>query len=285
MLSHNHGRMISNTYVFSEYSIKDQRIRTHTKLVFLTDMHECMDDIDGLVRDIDCIKPDAVLIGGDMIIARDIRFEHYHWCDQILEFAQKIAKLYPTYAIDGNHEVKVMSTVLWDGNTTKRCYDYLWSNLIKNGVRNLNDKKISVNGVDIYGLQLGIRYYRKENEKRKKTLTSKDILERFGERDKNIYSVLLAHTPQFFKAYSAWGADLTLAGHYHGGIIKIGRQGLLGPDMEIFPKYCGGLYKRTGSDGLMHQMIVSNGIGEHTTHLRINNPREIVVISLHPADC
>ena len=276
--------MKKKNYVISKYNIVSEKIKKKTILVFLSDMHECLTDINGMVDDIENIDPDVVLIGGDMIIARDIRFEHYHWCDQILEFSKIIAKKYPTYAIDGNHEAKVMSTVLWDGNTTKRCYDYLWDKLNAAGVVNLNDNRIEVNGLDIFGLQLELNYYRKVDNESKKLITLPDLLEKIGRCDNTRFTILLAHTPQFFATYCKWGADLTLAGHYHGGVIKIGKQGLLGPANEIFPRYCGGMYQKKDSNGFLHQMIVSNGIGEHTTHLRINNPREIVVVELRPKD-
>lgn len=38
----------------------------------------------------------------------------------------------------------------------------------------------------------------------------------------------------FEKAYASWGADLTLCGHYHGGFLRIGKQGVISPYLELF---------------------------------------------------
>lgn len=35
------------------------------------------------------------------------------------------------------------------------------------------------------------------------------------------FTILLAHSPLYFDSYARWGADLTLAGHFHGGTIRI----------------------------------------------------------------
>ena len=59
-------------------------------------------------------------------------------------------------------------------------------------------------------------------------------------------SVLLAHNPVFFETYAELGAELTLSGHVHGGIVRlpvIG--GVLSTSLTLFPRYDGGLYEKT----------------------------------------
>ena len=69
------------------------------------------------------------------------------------------------------------------------------------------------------------------------------------------YHILLAHFPRYFPTYAAWGADLTLSGHNHGGIIRLpGIGGLVGPDPGLFPKYDHGEFTIDG-----RKMIVSAG--------------------------
>ena len=86
----------------------------------------------------------------------------------------------------------------------------------------------------------------------------------------------MAHSPVYFSAYSKWGADLTLSGHLHGGIMRLPFVGgVIGPDFFIFPKYSGGLYKENNRN-----MIVSCGAGMHTVNLRIFNPPELTLVEL-----
>ena len=88
----------------------------------------------------------------------------------------------------------------------------------------------------------------------------------------------MAHTPTYMKEYKEWGADLTLCGHLHGGIIRlpfIG--GMITPQVELFPRYSGDMYK----DG-EHYSIVSRGLGTHTVNLRYLNMAELVSVTINP---
>jgi predicted MPP superfamily phosphohydrolase len=87
---------------------------------------------------------------------------------------------------------------------------------------------------------------------------------------------LLAHNPKYFKSYAAWGADLTLSGHIHGGIVQIPfLGGAVSPQVEFFPKYDAGLFHENDK-----AMILSRGLGTHTINVRINNTAELVSIKL-----
>lgn len=84
---------------------------------------------------------------------------------------------------------------------------------------------------------------------------------------------LLAHSPFPAESYFAWGADLTLSGHVHGGIVRIpGIGGLLSPERKLFPKYSKGLYTKDGK-----YLYVNCGIGK----LRLGNPPEVTMLELH----
>ena len=76
--------------------------------------------------------------------------------------------------------------------------------------------------------------------------------------------------------YAACGVELVLAGHAHGGQVRlpfIG--GLIAPGQGLFPEYDAGCYAIEDM-----KMIVSRGIGNSVIPLRINNRPEIVVIDL-----
>ena len=91
--------------------------------------------------------------------------------------------------------------------------------------------------------------------------------------------IMLAHDPTYFTRYTEWGADLVLSGHMHGGLIRlpfIG--GLLSPNLNFFPKYSAGLYKR-GKNSL----FVTRGLGTGI-FFRFCNPPEISVLTLSRPD-
>ena len=90
------------------------------------------------------------------------------------------------------------------------------------------------------------------------------------------FQILIAHNPQYFDEYAKWGADLTVSGHVHGGIVRlpfIG--GVISPAIALFPKYDGGHYEIDKK-----HLILSRGLG---TQVRMFNPCEIDVIKIHEA--
>ena len=92
--------------------------------------------------------------------------------------------------------------------------------------------------------------------------------------------ILLAHNPVFAPFYMEWGADLTVCGHFHGGVMRLrGKQPLLSPYGFLLPEYGYGHFEKDGK-----HVIVSSGLGEHAIPFRIHNPMELVSIDLTPAD-
>ena len=123
----------------------------------------------------------------------------------------------------------------------------------------------------IYGYVPDWKYY---GHGRTPQMPVQEMKETLGEPAENAYRILLAHHPAYFETYAAWGADLTLAGHLHGGMVRIpGMGGVISPGWTLFPKYDHGIYHIEEK-----RMIVSAGLASHTIKLRINNPPELVVI-------
>lgn len=85
--------------------------------------------------------------------------------------------------------------------------------------------------------------------------------------------VLLCHKPDHYIKYLRnRQVDLVVAGHAHGGQIRIGRQGLYAPGQFFFPKYTKGVV-----DG---RMIISAGAGNPSRFPRWHNPCEVLKITL-----
>ena len=92
---------------------------------------------------------------------------------------------------------------------------------------------------------------------------------------------MLAHTPVFMPIYQQWGADMTLSGHLHGGIIGLpGIGGQITPQAVLIPKYAGGI-----NSEVTHIVNFSRGLGTHTVNLRFCNPAELVSVSLEFHSC
>ena len=91
-------------------------------------------------------------------------------------------------------------------------------------------------------------------------------------------SEVIANATEYFEEYAAWGADMVLSGHVHGGIMKLPIfGGVISPKLVLFPKYDGGRFENGKAT-----MILSRGLGMHTLPIRIFNPGELVVIHLLP---
>jgi predicted MPP superfamily phosphohydrolase len=93
--------------------------------------------------------------------------------------------------------------------------------------------------------------------------------------DPSIPTLLLSHRPEIFPLAARHGIPLTLAGHWHGGQIKLS---FLGVDLSIahaFSPYPEGLYRISDS-----RLYVSRGIGTTATPIRLNAPPEVTLFHL-----
>ncbi|NLP28943.1 MAG: metallophosphoesterase [Clostridia bacterium] len=219
-----------------------------------------------LLRAIDRQDPDIIAITGDMINRRERNYRVFD--DMVAALAEK----YPIYYIVGNHEQNLQE------ETLAEMLDHL-ENL---GVQVLDNEKTSIEkegeAINLYGLWFHLRYYRDLSNEYTEDyyFGKKQIKQILGEAEKEDFNILLTHNPVYFDTYSSWGADLTLSGHMHGGMVRIPfKGGLFSPEQELFPKYDGGVYK----DG-SNTMIVSRGLGRGRAGFRFFNRPELVVITL-----
>jgi len=89
--------------------------------------------------------------------------------------------------------------------------------------------------------------------------------------------VLLAHRPEQMAVYAAYGIDLALTGHAHGGQIRLpGIGALFAPDQGLLPRYDHGIYTMAGTT-----MVLSRGLGCSVVPIRLFNPAELVTVVLH----
>lgn len=251
------------------YQIKNHKIAKEIKIVHLSDLHGASYGQDNslVIQSIQEEQPDLVVMTGDMVDERDPSFHPF------LNLCQKIADGYTTYYIPGNHEQRF----------SKEKMKLLLSELKRIGVTSLINRSelLLIRGrkLRIYGLVTPMEYYKDllRNYNPKACLTRQDTERYLGPCDLGLFTLLLSHNPLYFNAYHSWGADLTLSGHIHGGIVRIpGMGGLLSPEAKFFPKYDGGCFEENGK-----HLIVSRGLGNNFG-IRINNPPELVYITIGP---
>ncbi|MBX4259623.1 metallophosphoesterase [Clostridium estertheticum] len=261
----------NNVLQVSHYTVKSNKIQTSFndfKILQLSDLHS--KDFGNhnykLIEKINSENPDIVVMTGDMINTSDTDFEVF------INLAEKVSKNHVTYYIVGNHEE----------NLTDDKLKLLTNKLGRIGISVLDNKKVTItkgkDSINLYGLWFNLRYYKDANYYNEKELffgvgQNKTLL---GNLDSNLYNILLTHNPLYFDTYSSWGADLTLAGHIHGGMIRIPFVGgLFSPERRLFPKYDAGKYQINGKE-----LIVNRGLGDGNLLIRIFNRPEISVITL-----
>lgn len=258
----------TKTYQLSSDKISSgQRIR----LAFLSDLHGSSFGRGNslLVRAVEGASPDLVLVGGDMMVGKPL--PHMEAARDLL---LALARRFPVFYAFGNHERRMADAPQLYGDELHqfcRC-------LSGHGVRILRNECVridSIRGIPlaVWGLDMSLGFYKRFRARPMKPGYLPHLL---GKPEAGIYHILLAHNPQFAPSYFGWGADLILSGHYHGGIWRFSEnRGLASPNLRLFPAYCCGLF----TQGRQH-MVVSPGLGEHTLPLRIQNPRELIVLEL-----
>lgn len=262
------------TFKTSIYNISSTKLNTRQTVTFavLTDLHGLVfgNNHQKLYEAIIGSHPDAVLVCGDMIVSRQISS-----LESAASFLLRLCDQIPVFYALGNHEYKMLLTpVVRDSYLN---YEKL---LTSAGVCFLHNEHISARfaGTDFifHGLELPIEYYHKPNSPSLSLETMEQLL---GTPAQSGIHVLLAHNPKYGDTYFSWGADLILSGHYHGGILRFNQNyGLTCPQYLLLPPYCCGRFSKGGQ-----HMFVSAGLGEHTIPIRIHNPRELVLLTLHPS--
>jgi predicted MPP superfamily phosphohydrolase len=161
----------------------------------------------------------------------------------------------PVYSVSGNHDWRQERGAEFNGR------------LCEAGVRVLSNGSVAIErGKDRLWL-LGVD----------DPVTKRDRLDRaLSASDNSSPRVLLAHSPQPFAQAVQNGVDLMLAGHTHGGQVRIP---LLGapyvPAMGFFPRFDYGLYSSGPTT-----MIVSGGLGESALPIRFNMRPEVSLVTL-----
>lgn len=257
-------------FVTEEIRVSSKKIKEPKTLVFLTDLHdkEFGRGNERMLSAIRDLKPDLVLIGGDTMVAKPGK-ARLCVTERLLA---GLVRICPVFYGNGNHEQRLQREKGLYGSL----YDQFCLLLQQYGAIYLDDVSVNV-GEDlcISGLNLDNRYYRSLSPDR---MNQEYMRRHLGKADSRRFQILLAHSPMFFDTYAKWGADLTLAGHFHGGTIRIpGLGGLMTPQYQFFLPYCAGDFTKDN-----RRMIVGRGLGTHSINIRLGNRPQVVAVRLLP---
>lgn len=255
--------MLQNTGCEVSTSKNDALVR----IVQLTDLHnsEFGTDNEKLIRNVREQEPDLVCITGDIL---NLDEDNTEIAENLIS---KLAEDFPVYVSFGNHEtmnqyvtVSELKERFEDAGAVVLEFDY--EDIEVNGV------SLRIGGFYGYGLPKDHEAVR-ENES--------EFLEEF--QDTDAYKVLLMHMPYawyYSGSLNCWDVDLVLAGHSHGGQIRIPFiGGLYAPDIGWFPgRECGLYYSDDGSK----VMVLSRGLGGAEKIPRFNNIPEVVTVDIVP---
>lgn len=270
--------------VTSRYIIDSQSLGTNNKVlsfVVLADLHNKRfgKNNHSLLKKILEQKPDFVIIAGDLITKRKPCYP-----GNAYNLIRDLSEHYPVYYAYGNHEQTFEDLENHKDEALYKKHIGLsesWSiykeKISQLGVYLLDNKSIMLYYKDtkltITGLSIATDYYSKG---KMLELNPEEITKKIGNRNREGFQLLIAHNPIYFNNYVQWGADLTLSGHVHGGLLRlpfIG--GVISPQVKLFPKYDAGQFSKNN-----HHMIVSRGLGSHSFMPRFLNPPELIVITL-----
>jgi predicted MPP superfamily phosphohydrolase len=192
--------------------------------------------------------PDLFLLTGDYIT------NSMAYLAPCAEAMGRVRARYGSFAVLGNHEH-------WHGEPEEviDAFDREGIRVLQNANRVLDTDRgpVAVAGID------DLRFGRPDLDRALQGL------------DPGVPTILLSHRPEIFPDAAARNVELTLAGHYHGGQVKLA---LFGFDLSLahlLSPYTEGLYRLGDS-----RLYVNRGLGTTGTPVRLNAPPEITVFRL-----
>ena len=197
--------------------------------------------------------PDVICLCGDMM-------DEWSGTEYLRPLLEGLVEIAPVYYVTGNHEwaagvVRELEPLLEQCGVTVLSNEYVM--LERNGDR-----------IALLGAEDSNGYADQK--------TVQELADQVRQEQGEVYEILLSHRNNHYEQYAQARVDLTLAGHAHGGLIRLpGTDGLVGPKRELFPQYTAGLY-----DLSYGQMVVSRGLGNQFPCFRLLNRPDVPLVVL-----
>jgi predicted MPP superfamily phosphohydrolase len=220
----------------------------------------------GVAKKIRALNPDIIIMTGDYIYGSEKNAEK-------LKPVLSLGKIFPTYAVTGNHEYNLGSSRKADYDHYKDKTATLRRLMLENNVTLLDNEGVIINTAEGQLSLSGIK------EVWTQTATINDELNRlFLQTTPSMPSILLAHNPEVINYSGAANFGLILSGHTHGGQIRLPFLGSISP----MPDNLGRKYDRGHFDlPTGNQLYINQGLGEAGPRARLFCPPEITLLSVN----
>ena len=237
-----------NLLIVKHYIVHDEQLKG-IKIVFAGDFHiktyqkKRLDRVVSLINE---QNADLVLSAGDYVSGHKLKSTLP--VEKIAEGISKIKSKYGFYTVLGNHD-----SYIGHGSIISALKKYSINVLDNNSTSvNINGKTIYIAGIE-------------------DLLTKAPDIPKALKDTKNPV-ILLSHHPDMFTMIPET-VNLTLAGHVHGGQVRLPFIGAI-----IIPSQYGNRYSMGYIEENGKKMIVTKGIGTSMLNIRFNCIPEIVVI-------
>lgn len=242
------GMLHAKKLVTVRYEVPMERLGRDTRLVLLTDLHighfVGKKHIQELVNQVNRLKPDLVLISGDLINAGDT--DECPDIDQVARELEGLRTEHGVFAVTGNHDPE-------PSDLEFRKF------LRRSRIHLLEDRVCTAGPVQLVGRKSKIR-------------PRKDLQELMQELTDEKPVIVLDHDPIGIADARKAGADCVLCGHTHRGQVF---------PLNLLVRF---LYSRQELWGMDSQgkttSIVSAGAGYFSMPMRLGSDSEIVCIDL-----
>lgn len=225
------------------------------RIAVISDLHgkEFGEDNEKLIDYVRDLEPDLIAVTGDLIHDQD-------QMAMVRPVAKGLASIAPTYYVTGNHE--------WAAKVVPELEELLEAC----GINVLSNEYVMLTeGGDQIAL-LGAE----DSNGYADQMTVGELANQVRQEQGDVYTILLSHRNNHYDQYQQARVDLTLAGHAHGGLIRLPTtDGLIGPKRELWPQYTAGLY-----DLSYGQMVVSRGLGNQFPCFRLFNRPDVPLVVL-----
>lgn len=240
------------------YQVQSNKVVDNIRIICLSDLHlrEFGTGNKDLIDEIEKLSPDMIAIVGDMTL--ESQPDNYR---SIISLCTNLKTIAPLYYALGNHEFDAM--LFKDSD--------IFKDIKAAGINIMNNemKTVTIKGtdIDVIALSQGPEQFE---------LYGKQFFDRAMRSDDN-FKLLLNHYPEnFLGTLNEYEIDLALAGHVHGGQVRLPLLGgLYAADQGLLPKLCDGYYEIDNS-----KLVISKGLGWSGIVPRINNKPEITVVDV-----
>lgn len=284
-ISYFENRNFSETF----YSVSSLKVNNNIRIIQISDLHNCTygNKNEKLIDRVGKLNPDIILLTGDCVDSDENSEEN------IVSLCASFVEIAPTYYIYGNNEAETVYGYPLTQDSLDEHFGFDGENrdpqkltelddpfadkLTEAGVTVLKNSAASITigktPVDIYGVLT--------SNPSSFWSYSGESFSNYLYNNENNLKITAIHEPFIFEEYTPdyWG-DLMLAGHTHGGLVKIPILGALyTPEGGLFPARAGH-YVYGRYEVQRRPLILSSGL-ENNNIFRINNEPEIVIIDIN----